>query len=379
MAKKHGFRPLIVLSALIVATVFLGLRPATPTRAAATRIMALGDSITGSPGCWRAILWNELRSAGLTNFEPVGTLSPQGCPQGNDGNNEGHGGFLATGIANQDQLPPWLAATNPDIVLMHLGTNDLFNAANTTEMVLAAYTKMVGQMRANNPNMTILVAQIIPMYTATTGCTDCYQRVINLNAAIPGWAAGLSTSQSRIIVVDLWTGFDTTTDTSEGVHPNNAGFQKMADKWFPALSAVLGGAPTTTPTRTATPGPSSTPTRTPTRTSTAPTATRTRTSTGIVATATPTRTPTAGARACSPVTSTITAPFTFDGAGTFCWRSSNLGNNINSWNLANLTVNGVNFTNAFAFTSNLPPKAADGFWYVSYTGNFPWSHFETKP
>jgi mannan endo-1,4-beta-mannosidase len=26
-------------------------------RAAPTRIMALGDSITGSPGCWRALLW----------------------------------------------------------------------------------------------------------------------------------------------------------------------------------------------------------------------------------------------------------------------------------------------------------------------------------
>ena len=81
---------------------------------------------------------------------------------------------------------------------------------------------------------------------------------------------------------------------------------------------------------------------------------------------------------CSPVTATVTAPFSFDGAGTFCWRSSNLGNNINSWNLASLTVNGVNFTNTFAFTSNLPPKASDGFWYVSYTGNFPWSHFEAR-
>jgi cellulose 1,4-beta-cellobiosidase len=79
---------------------------------------------------------------------------------------------------------------------------------------------------------------------------------------------------------------------------------------------------------------------------------------------------------CSPVTATITAPFMFDGAGTLCWRSSNLGGQINSWNLASLTVNGVNFANTFAFTTALPPKAADGFWYVSYTGNFPWSHFE---
>jgi hypothetical protein len=45
--------------------------------------------------------------------------------------------------------------------------------------------------------------------------------------------------------------------------------------------------------------------------------------------------------------------------------------------MASLTINGVNYTNAYAFSSNLPPKI-NGFWYVSYTGNFPWSHFEAK-
>jgi mannan endo-1,4-beta-mannosidase len=129
-------------------------------------------------------------------------------------------------------------------------------------------------------------------------------------------------------------------------------------------SVYGGGGPTNTPTRTATTGPSPTRTRTPTPGGPSPT---------------PTRTPTPGqVGTCSPVTATITAPFTFDGAGTLCWRSSNLGNNINSWNTTSVTVNGVNFTNTFAFTSNLPPKAADGFWYVSYTGNFAWSHFEAK-
>ncbi len=120
-------------------------------------------------------------------------------------------------------------------------------------------------------------------------------------------------------------------------------------------------------------GPTPTPTRTPTPTPTAtgPTPTLTRTPT-------PTITPTSGGGAtCSPVTADIAAPFTRDGAGTFCWRASNLGSYINSWNMASLTVNGVNFTNVWASTANLPPKI-NGFWYVSYTGNFPWSHFEAK-
>lgn len=79
--------------------------------------------------------------------------------------------------------------------------------------------------------------------------------------------------------------------------------------------------------------------------------------------------------ACSPVTSTISAPFSFNGAGTFCWQASSLGGFINSWNLASLTVNGVDFNNRWAGYSEYPPPI-NGFWYVRYQGNFSWSHFE---
>jgi hypothetical protein len=90
---------------------------------------------------------------------------------------------------------------------------------------------------------------------------------------------------------------------------------------------------TSTPTRTNTPnGPTATPTRTPTPGG--PTPTRT-------------PTPTPGGGACSPVTSTITAPFSFDGAGTFCWQTTNLGSYINSWNTNSVTVNGVNVSNLY--------------------------------
>ena len=144
--------------------------------------------------------------------------------------------------------------------------------------------------------------------------------------------------------------------------------------------------PTRTPTRTNTPsGPTLTPTRTPTRTNTpsgptsTPTRTPTRTNTPTGPTLTPTRTPTPtviSGTPCTP-TSTITAPFTFDGAGTFCLQSSSLGSYINNWNLASLTINGVNITGQYVPSSAYPAKI-NGFWYISYTGNFAWSHFETK-
>ncbi|HEU4324295.1 MAG TPA: endo-1,4-beta-xylanase [Roseiflexaceae bacterium] len=113
-----------------------------------------------------------------------------------------------------------------------------------------------------------------------------------------------------------------------------------------------------TPTRTPTPvGPTATPTRIPTATPVGPT-------------------PTPGTGGtCSPVTSTITSPFTYDGAGTFCWRTNRMGSYINSWNLSSLRVNGVDYTNRWA---NSFPAAIDGYWYISYSGQYGWSHFEIR-
>jgi hypothetical protein len=123
--------------------------------------------------------------------------------------------------------------------------------------------------------------------------------------------------------------------------------------WFQFTGS---GGPTPTRTNTPTAGPS----QTPTRTNTPPG---------------PTATP--GGSTCSPVTATITASFTQDGAGTFCWQATNLGSYINSWNLTNLTVNGVNFTNLYVAASALPAKI-NGYWYISYTSTVSYGHFEAK-
>jgi lysophospholipase L1-like esterase len=252
------------VAALVAALALLAVRPA----AAATpvRIMPLGDSITGSPGCWRALLWNRLQSNGFTDVDFVGTLPPQGCGVTYDGDNEGHGGALVTTVADQNQLPGWLSATRPDIVLMHFGTNDVWNNRSPA-IILAAYGKLVDQMRASNPNMKVLVAQIIPMNPSN--CAECAQRVVNLNAAIPGWASSKSTTESPVVVVDQWTGFNTATDTGDGVHPNDAGNQKMSNRWYPALTAALSG--TTPPSTPGSPTTSAMPTRaTPTVITTSP-------------------------------------------------------------------------------------------------------------
>jgi len=199
------------------------------------RYMPLGDSITQIV-CWRGLLWTQLQAAGYSNIDFVGSASdqnPSGCSTANyDKNHEGHGGFKAIDIAKNDQLTGWLKNNPADIITMHLGTNDVGNQQKTAD-IITAFTALVKTMRASNPKMKIIVAKIIP------ATASYYQTGIKaLNDAIPAWAASLNTIQSPITVVDQNTGFSSSADNRDGLHPNAGGDVKMAAKWFPAVVAA---------------------------------------------------------------------------------------------------------------------------------------------
>ena len=81
------------------------------------------------------------------------------------------------------------------------------------------------------------VAQIIPM--TPSDCKACAQRVVTLNKAIPAWAASKNTTDSPIVVVDCFAGFDTAKDTGDGVHPNTSGNQKLANSWYGPLVGAI--------------------------------------------------------------------------------------------------------------------------------------------
>ncbi|MBT8224879.1 MAG: cellulose-binding protein [Dactylosporangium sp.] len=250
--RRVGVRSLVAIG-LASLTTLLGLSavPATPQAGAATgavAVMPLGDSLTGGPGCWRAPLWTELQNSGYTDVDFVGTQPGGGCDLAVwDGDNEGHGGALAIDTADQNLLPGWLTASNPDIVMMNFGTNDIWNRRETAD-IITAFDTLVDQMRQHNASMRILVAQIAPV--APSGCDTCQPATIELNAAMEPWAATRTTSQSPITLVDHWTGWDPVADTIDGVHQSDSGNQKMAATWFTALTTAL-GAPVTSPSASA--------------------------------------------------------------------------------------------------------------------------------
>lgn len=225
--------------------------------AGTVRIMPLGDSTTGSV-CWRAMLWTMLNQGGFSGrFNFVGSRNNDpGCNvPGYDTDNEGHPSVLITNFINDAddvaagvQTPQALLAQNPaDVVLFHFATNDVWNGSIQPATILAAYTTVLGALRAANPKVIVLAAQLIPLVPInvpvtcpTCACpTACDQRMVTFNSMIPAWAAANSTASSPIMVVDQHTGFVSTTDTVDGVHPNAAGSMKIATKWYAALTPLF--------------------------------------------------------------------------------------------------------------------------------------------
>lgn len=51
----------------------------------------------------------------------------------------------------------WLQRNPADVITMHLGTNDVVRQDTTVDQIIAAFTKMVQQMRDSNPKIKIIV------------------------------------------------------------------------------------------------------------------------------------------------------------------------------------------------------------------------------
>jgi mannan endo-1,4-beta-mannosidase len=213
------------------------------------KVMMLGDSITAST-CYPQLVYKGLMSKGHTNFEFVGTqMNQQSCgamqvPE------EGHGGYGVTylpqgnsrpactktsGCGSYSELQAW-AAEKPEIVLMHYGTNDVWDGV-ATGTILSAYLSVVAEFRKQNPNVIFMISKIIKLNPS--GCSACLSNVKALaDALTDSWASANSTANSPISIVDDYnSGFDPATDASDGVHPSPSGAQKPADATVAAVIA----------------------------------------------------------------------------------------------------------------------------------------------
>ncbi len=233
-------------SHVLVGLAILTISALTEAKAFVIRITPLGDSITqadSNHNGYRYELWRRLVDAEVS-LDFVGSMSknfggnplwPRIQGQRMDPNHEGHWGWetneILAGRPTEGNLATWLQSYTPDVVLLHLGTNDALNGDSIPSTV-AELEQVILTLQADNPDVVILLAKLIPS-TDPNGW-----RIPLLNAEIQGIARRRRPLRSRVVVVDQWTGFDPAADLYDPWHPDASGEAKMAQKWFEALMAV---------------------------------------------------------------------------------------------------------------------------------------------
>ncbi len=206
---------------------------ATPTPSClpktSLRIMPLGDSITYGEGIvsyggYRNLLGALMANDGYT-VDFVGSQK-SGEDVLFDEDNEGHPGWRTYNLREAIASEGWLETYQPDIILLHIGSNDLRdgNPVYTRDTLSA----LIDDILARLPETRVIVAQII----RTRWGSDT--KHILYNDSIPGIAASKG---GRVSVVDMENVLSNK-DFTTLYHPSPRGYDKMAHAWESAILAL---------------------------------------------------------------------------------------------------------------------------------------------
>jgi len=239
----------------------------------AIRIMTLGDSITdgsnGNFGGFRGYLQDLLINNGYvggdnhksSNINFVGNLAagPALTPDGNmlDPDHQGYPGFnlgqliTALDVNGSNTI---LSAAQPDVILLMAGTNDMASdLAFNTAMNNGQLDLLINDIYTALPAVKLVVSNLIPIRNDPVKL----DRVVAFNHGVVGTAqpdggegvvANYADRGKDILFVDMFSLFtddlaqppyspnDIITSLYDNdLHPNDVGYEKIADTWFKTL------------------------------------------------------------------------------------------------------------------------------------------------
>ena len=279
--KKKGLAALIAavtgLSSLAVGTVSAA--PAAAENEEAVKILSLGDSITDgywTSGAYRKYMYHDLEQM-CYNIDMVGpkggnsnTFTYNGQSVSYDDNNAGYSGYAIQEMTTKEHRSgiletiqaTWyngqnmIAAYQPDIVLLQIGTNDILSNYNDgiTDRLENLVNVILQDLDADS---TVFVSTIpdIDAYTradwlgsyginawgstqeekdqlmeTVTGCIDTY------NTSIYNLVLKMQSEGKNVQFADINSVVDYQTDLHDGVHPNEAGYENMGNYWAELLN-----------------------------------------------------------------------------------------------------------------------------------------------
>lgn len=214
------------------------------------RLLALGDSITyGWNGNWQQqsdpsgnylggfrphLVWGFqlFPSATVGPVQMVGIRQDNSPPWLVNWGQSWHAG--APGFTNKQLADAVVAGAtnfNPDIILLHAGTNDIISGpAPKVSRAIGDLYVLLEKLRIRHPYTKILLAKIIPVAGPLNADVTAY------NAQLDAVAANVRSIGQSVWTVDHNTNFPVAT-LEDGVHPNQTGYVNMAGRWRAALDA----------------------------------------------------------------------------------------------------------------------------------------------
>jgi len=158
------------------------------------------------------------------------------------GKHEGHSGWtiqqdddLVTGksTASNDSVnytgKKVVADFSPHIVLIHLGTNDMYQTPAGAPDRLGT---LIDHVVADAPNALVVVSSIIPFPSGASA-------VDTFNKAVPGVVKKRADAGKHVLYVDMFAALTKSDLGSDMVHPNEGGYEKMAVVWYNAIKPYL--------------------------------------------------------------------------------------------------------------------------------------------
>jgi len=224
-------------------------------------IMPLGDSVTRGKNKlnfpdfvgYRRPLYFLLNGAGYNVSTEcfTGSIISDTVFTDFDTDHDGHGGYQAftnfkswtiwkdlyhniDGSFSNDGGENWLGANLPDYILLHIGTNDI-GLGESAESVVSQVSEVVDKIFNFNSDIELFLAQIINIDTTYEFApAENFHETSLLNDLLLD-SFVTHPNSSKIHFIDMESKLDYSIDLIDDVHPNDAGYSKMANVWFEAI------------------------------------------------------------------------------------------------------------------------------------------------
>lgn len=194
-------------------------------------VMCIGDSITVGTGSttlggYRLGLFNSMK--GRLGYSPKFVGS-------NDANSFIFNCCAVSGLTSAQILSlvqtqsPLFPTTN--IYLIHAGTNDVL-ASTPTATTTGNILSMIAQIRVDNPNATIWVADIIDRSGFTSQVSTFNTALTTVVQGVASYSATNVRGKTMMVDINAALGPYNVTNYSDVTHPNVVGYALVTTGWY---------------------------------------------------------------------------------------------------------------------------------------------------